>query len=57
MAEVYKLKPLFAGSSELDQLYKICLVLGQPTQVSGLQRQFSSHWTEIYISTNATHLQ
>ncbi|XP_065176609.1 serine/threonine-protein kinase dyf-5-like [Sycon ciliatum] len=34
MAEVYKLKPLFAGSSELDQLYKICLVLGQPTQKS-----------------------
>lgn len=32
MAELYNLRPLFPGSSESDQLYKICSVLGTPTQ-------------------------
>mmetsp|Transcript_18195 Transcript_18195/g.57235 ORF Transcript_18195/g.57235 Transcript_18195/m.57235 type:complete len:346 (+) Transcript_18195:442-1479(+) len=32
MAELYTLRPLFPGSSESDQLYKICSVLGTPTQ-------------------------
>lgn len=31
MVELYNLKPLFAGSSEFDQLDKICSVLGTPT--------------------------
>ena len=31
MVELYNLKPLFAGSSEFDQLDKICNVLGTPT--------------------------
>ncbi|KYQ91210.1 putative protein serine/threonine kinase [Tieghemostelium lacteum] len=31
MAELYSLKPLFPGSSEIDQLFKICSVLGSPT--------------------------
>merc|ERR1719433_1526782 len=34
MAELYTLRPLFPGSSESDQLYKICSVLGTPTQVN-----------------------
>mmetsp|Transcript_36122 Transcript_36122/g.100283 ORF Transcript_36122/g.100283 Transcript_36122/m.100283 type:complete len:457 (-) Transcript_36122:120-1490(-) len=32
MAELYTLRPLFPGASESDQLYKICSVLGTPTQ-------------------------
>lgn len=32
MAELYTLRPLFPGSSESDQLYKICSVLGTPSQ-------------------------
>eukprot|EP00928_Gymnodinium_smaydae_P027993 TRINITY_DN21476_c0_g3_i1.p1 TRINITY_DN21476_c0_g3~~TRINITY_DN21476_c0_g3_i1.p1 ORF type:complete len:473 (-),score=92.91 TRINITY_DN21476_c0_g3_i1:239-1657(-) len=32
MAEVYTLRPLFPGSSESDQLYKTCSVLGTPSQ-------------------------
>lgn len=32
MAELYNLRPLFPGSSESDQLYKICSVLGTPSQ-------------------------
>ncbi|CAG9462191.1 unnamed protein product [Pedinophyceae sp. YPF-701] len=32
MAELYSLRPLFPGSSEADEIYKICSVLGTPTQ-------------------------
>ena len=31
MAELMTLRPLFPGSSEADQIYKICSVLGSPT--------------------------
>lgn len=34
MAELYTFRPIFPGSSELDQLYKICAVLGTPTKVN-----------------------
>jgi protein kinase len=34
MAELYTLKPLFQGSSETDQLFKICSVLGTLTTAS-----------------------
>ncbi|XP_022220107.1 cyclin-dependent kinase 8 isoform X2 [Drosophila obscura] len=30
MAELYTFRPLFPGSSEMDQLFKICSVLGTP---------------------------
>ncbi|GAB4813325.1 hypothetical protein N2152v2_000371 [Parachlorella kessleri] len=32
MAELYTLRPLFPGSSEPDELQKICAVMGTPTQ-------------------------
>ena len=31
MAELYTFRPLFPGSSESDELYKICSVMGSPT--------------------------
>ncbi|RKP20577.1 Pkinase-domain-containing protein [Rozella allomycis CSF55] len=31
MVEMYTLKPLFPGSNEIDEIYKICSVLGSPT--------------------------
>jgi len=34
MAEMYTLRPLFPGSNEPDQLFKICSVLGSPTNRS-----------------------
>lgn len=34
MAELYTLRPLFPGSSEIDQIFKICSVLGTPSKVS-----------------------
>lgn len=39
MAELYLLRPLFPGSSEADELYKICSVIGTPKQ---------SDWQEGY---------
>lgn len=32
MAELFTLRPLFPGSNEIDELYKICSVIGTPTQ-------------------------
>jgi serine/threonine protein kinase len=32
LAELYIMRPLFPGTSELDQLIKICSVLGTPTK-------------------------
>jgi serine/threonine protein kinase len=32
MAELYTLRPIFPGSSETDQLHKICSVLGTPNE-------------------------
>lgn len=34
MAELYTLRPLFPGSSEADEIYKICAILGTPTMKS-----------------------
>ncbi|EPS73064.1 hypothetical protein M569_01692, partial [Genlisea aurea] len=33
MAELFTLRPLFPGSSEADEIYKICCVLGSPTNL------------------------
>jgi len=33
MAELYTMRPLFPGSSEQDQIHKICHVLGNPTKI------------------------
>ncbi|RWW25245.1 hypothetical protein GW17_00010423 [Ensete ventricosum] len=40
MAELFTLCPLFPGSSEADEIYKICSVIGNPNENSwaeGLQ--------------------
>lgn len=36
MAELYMLRPLFPGTSELDQLFKIITILGTPNKVSAI---------------------
>ena len=35
MSELYTLRPLFPGTSEIDQIFKICSVMGTPPKVSG----------------------
>ncbi|XP_019058475.1 PREDICTED: cyclin-dependent kinase F-4 isoform X2 [Tarenaya hassleriana] len=34
MAELFTLRPLFPGASEADEIYKICNVIGSPTEVT-----------------------
>ncbi|KAL9927638.1 uncharacterized protein ACN427_001793 [Glossina fuscipes fuscipes] len=46
MAELYTFRPLFPGSSEVDQLYKICSVLGTPDK---------SDWLEGYRLASSIH--
>lgn len=36
MGELYTLRPLFPGTSEVDEIFKICQVLGTPKKVSTL---------------------
>jgi protein kinase len=33
MAELYTFRPLFPGNSEIDEIFKICSVLGTPDKV------------------------
>nr|XP_020035686.1 serine/threonine-protein kinase ICK isoform X2 [Castor canadensis] len=46
MAEVYTLRPLFPGASEIDTIFKICQVLGTPKKTD---------WPEGYQLSNAMH--
>ncbi|KAL8119541.1 cyclin-dependent kinase F-4-like [Apium graveolens] len=48
MAELLTLHPLFPGSSEIDEIYKICSVIGSPT---GLK------WPEGLKLANSIHYQ
>lgn len=34
MAELFTLRPLFPGTSEADEIYKICAIMGSPTMQS-----------------------
>lgn len=34
MAELYTLRPLFPGNSEVDEIFKICQVLGTVKKVT-----------------------
>lgn len=43
MAELYTLRPLFPGSSEVDTIFKICQVLGTPKKVRGHVCLFETH--------------
>ncbi|XP_023293371.2 mitogen-activated protein kinase 15 [Lucilia cuprina] len=48
MSELYTFRPLFPGSSEVDQLYKICSVLGTPDK---------NDWPEGYRLAAAIHFR
>ncbi|KAL6547705.1 hypothetical protein OROHE_009410 [Orobanche hederae] len=37
MAELFTLRPLFPGSSEADEIYKICCIIGSPTKIEWSQ--------------------
>ncbi|XP_075718069.1 serine/threonine-protein kinase ICK [Rhinoderma darwinii] len=51
MAEIYTLRPLFPGSSEIDTIFKICQVLGTPKKNDWpegyqLASSMSFHWPQ-----------
>ncbi|XP_069462220.1 serine/threonine-protein kinase ICK isoform X2 [Ambystoma mexicanum] len=48
MAEVYTLRPLFPGSSEIDTIFKICQVLGTPKK---------NDWPEGYLLAGAMNFR
>nr|XP_046258910.1 serine/threonine-protein kinase ICK-like [Scatophagus argus]XP_046258911.1 serine/threonine-protein kinase ICK-like [Scatophagus argus]XP_046258912.1 serine/threonine-protein kinase ICK-like [Scatophagus argus] len=48
MAELYTLRPLFPGSSEVDTIFKICQVLGTPKK---------NDWPEGYQLANAMNFR
>ncbi|XP_016152083.1 PREDICTED: serine/threonine-protein kinase MAK [Ficedula albicollis] len=48
MAELYTLRPLFPGTSEVDEIFKICQVLGTPKR---------SDWTEGYHLASAMNFR
>lgn len=33
MAELFTFRPLFPGTSEIDEIFKICSILGTPDKV------------------------
>lgn len=45
MAEVYTLRPLFPGASEIDTIFKICQVLGTPKKVNDVGQSSSFPWS------------
>ena len=49
MAELYSLRPLFPGTSEVDQIWKICSVLGSPTKVKVFSFRISQLQVLIYM--------
>ncbi|XP_077348308.1 serine/threonine-protein kinase MAK isoform X2 [Lithobates pipiens] len=48
MAELYTLRPLFPGTSEVDEIFKICQVLGTPKK---------SDWSEGYQLASAMNFR
>lgn len=48
MAELYTFRPLFPGSSEIDQLFKVCSVMGTPDKLQ---------WPDGYRLATTIHFQ
>uniref|UniRef100_A0A914UIW0 non-specific serine/threonine protein kinase n=1 Tax=Plectus sambesii TaxID=2011161 RepID=A0A914UIW0_9BILA len=48
MAELYMLRPLFPGTSEIDQIFKICSILGTPSK---------DEWAEGYQLASAMNFR
>ena len=48
MAELYTFRPLFPGNSEIDEIFKICSVLGTPDK---------KEWPEGYKLANAMNFK
>jgi hypothetical protein len=52
MAEMYTLRPLFPGTSEADEIYKICSIMGTPTNSTwpeGLKLAAAMHFRWVWV--------
>nr|XP_002124422.3 serine/threonine-protein kinase ICK [Ciona intestinalis] len=52
MAELYMLRPLFPGTSEMDEMFKLCQVLGTPSKAEWpeghqLANQMNFRWPQV----------
>jgi len=57
MAELYTRRPLFPGTSEIDQIYKVCSVLGTPSSQDWSHgQQLASQMNFKFPSFSPTHL-
>ena len=57
MAELYTRRPLFPGSSEIDQIYKICSILGTPSHTDWAQgHTLASNMSFKFPQFTSTHL-
>ena len=57
MAELYTRRPLFPGTSEIDQIYKVCSVLGTPSSSDWSQgQQLASQMNFRFPRFSPTHL-
>jgi len=57
MAELYTRRPLFPGNSEIDQIYKVCSVLGTPSSTDWSQGHQLAHQMSFKFPVfTATHL-
>ncbi len=57
MAELYTRRPLFPGTSEIDQIYKVCSVLGTPSSSDWAQgQQLATQMNFKFPRFTATHL-
>ena len=58
-AELFSLRPLFPGSSEQDEIYKICAVNGTPNEQSWAEglKLWRARWDFTFPSSDPTPLQ
>ena len=57
MAELYTRRPLFPGTSEIDQIYKVCSILGTPSSQDWSQgQQLASQMNFKFPTFSPTHL-
>lgn len=57
MAELYTRRPLFPGTSEIDQIYKVCSVLGTPSSQDWSHgQQLASQMNFKFPTFSPTHL-
>lgn len=56
MAEVYTFRPLFPGRSEVDEIFRICAILGSPSKVSCIPCMYCARLCIIDDSSSSDYM-